>query len=316
MSFNIKIFIFITIMIMTFAVPSFAAEETLQEQILRISRNALKVPHTFTAASLHEAISTNDPSLYIISLQNEKEYAEGHIPGAIRIDLDLANPAAALKLLPRNKTIIVTDSNGQLSCQATLFLRQLGYDARNLLLGVFGWNPEYVVASARPQNAGLPIGKNETPLPPTRTFYSQPSGMDDNKLILQKTKEYALQKRPVIISPQAVTEMKGNAVIISLQTPEDYAYGHIAGAVNIPAQDFIKGSPKLLQLPKDKKIVVTCYIGHYSNIGALLLNQLGYEAYSLDWGLTGWNQSAFAKPLPPLQAKNSFPVERGEHYNN
>lgn len=137
--------------------------------------------------------------------------------------------------------------------------------------------------------------------------------MDDNKLILQKTKEYALQKRPVIISPQAVTEMKGNAVIISLQTPEDYAYGHIAGAVNIPAQDFIKGSPKLLQLPRDKKIVVTCYIGHYSNIGALLLNQLGYEAYSLDWGLTGWNQSAFAKPLPPLQGKKSFPVEQGKY---
>lgn len=304
----INVGVFVCALIMVFALPAVAATQTAQEQVLQITRQALANLQPFTAESLHNALLADATSLYIVSLQSADEYAKGHVPGAVRIQWDLANPTTNLTGLPRDKPIVITDSNGQLSCQVALLLCQLGYDARSLMLGMVAWNAEYAGTGAYPGSAGLPVTNAATPLPLGDISASQPSGLDDASLILQRTQEYARQGRPVIVSPKAVAAMKDDALIISMQTPEDYAHGHIAGAASLPAQAFIEGSPELLRLPRDKKIVVACYIGHYSNVGALILNQLGYEAYSLDWGLSGWNPTAFAKPLPLFQTKNAFPV--------
>ena len=89
---------------------------------------------------------------------------------------------------------------------------------------------------------------------------------------------YARQGRPVSISHDDLAAMKDSALIISMQSPEDYAYAHIPGAANVPAKTFIAGYRQLLQLPRDKKIVVACYIGHYSNIGAMILGVALYKA--------------------------------------
>ena len=289
---------------------SYATDETLQEQILRISSHALSEQNSIMPEELHNIISNNDTSYYIISLQSVEDFAKAHVPGAVRIDVDYVHPESALNLLPRNKVIVVTDVNGQLSCQMTTFLRQLGYDARTLLLGMFGWNGQYAGTGAFPEGRELPVTEKVTALPLVDPQRSKPSGLDDTQLILQQTHAYASQKRPASISHKDLKDMKGDVLVVSMQTPEDYAYAHIPGAASLPAKDFISGDPKLLQLPRDKKIVVTCYIGHYSNVGAMILNQLGYEAYSLDWGLAGWNVSGFKKIPPFLEHQGNFPVEK------
>ncbi len=306
----IKMMSLVLLLVSICAIPAFAAEETTQDQLLRISHQALSVPYYLSAEAFHKALSADDASFYIVSLQNAEDYAKGHVPGAVRFELDYAKPETALSTLPQNKTIIVTGPNGQRSCQMTIFLRQLGYDAKILLLGMISWNPEYAGSGAYLGGENLSIESTPTPLPLVGTPASQPSRLDDKAIILERTREYALQGRPTIISNQEVAAMKNDALIISMQSPEDYIYSHIAGAANLPAKAFIDGSPELLRLPRDKKIIVACYMGHFSNIGAMILNQLGYEAYSLDWGLAGWNPSGFEKPLPLLQVKNTFPVEQ------
>ncbi|WP_027177574.1 rhodanese-like domain-containing protein [Maridesulfovibrio bastinii] len=287
------------------------ASETAQEQLLRINREVLSVPHTFFADSLYEALLTEgNSSFFIISLQNEEEFNEGHIPGAVRFQIDLSRPEKALKSLPADKTIVVTDSNGQLSCRITTFLRQMGVNAKNLLVGLEGWNKKYSGAGAYCGGVGLPVSDVATPLPVNDIPYSAPSGLSDKELILKRTVDYASQGRPAIISPEEALNMS-NSFTISMQAEADYAFGHIDGAANLPVELFLSGSPELLKLPFDKKIIVGCYMGHYSNIGSLILNQLGYEAYSLDWGLAGWNTDGFERPLQWLQGDNEYPVEKG-----
>ena len=70
--------------------------------------------------------------------------------------------------------------------------------------------------------------------------------------------------------------------IIDLRKPEDFAKGHIKGAVNIFWLDIIKN---LNKLPIDKKIVLYCYVGHTSSQVLVLLKLLGYEVLSLKFGL-------------------------------
>ena len=286
-------------------------QETENEQLLRISRDALAGIRGYSAQELYGILLKNEDArdYYIISLQNRESYAEGHIPGAIWWDVDLADPSSALDSLPKDKQIIVTCDNGQRSNQIALFLRQLGYDAHALMFGLVGWNQSYAGSGAYRGDSGYPVTSEEAALDTTLQFSSPVSSVEDEALILQRTAQYAHQGRNTDISPDELLNTQENVLIISMQRPQDYTYSHIAGSVNISANDFLNGSESLLSLPRDRKIVVTCYIGHYSNIGALLLNQLGYEAYSLEWGLAGWNLKGFRVPLPILEISADFPIE-------
>lgn len=66
--------------------------------------------------------------------------------------------------------------------------------------------------------------------------------------------------------------------LVSVQAPDDYARGHVPGAVNIPFRELAE-EKSLTLFPRGKKIVFTCDDGHRSMAAALFLNQLGYEPY-------------------------------------
>lgn len=163
--FNVSIIGIAMLLAFDHATQACASEETEQEQILRISRRAFADKHSITAAELQKIITAKDASYFIISLQSPHEFARGHIPGANLLKLDYAHPDSALNLLPRDKIIVVTDPNGQQSCQMTIFLRELGYDARTLLLGMAGWNKEFAGTGAFPEGRKLPLANTATPLP-------------------------------------------------------------------------------------------------------------------------------------------------------
>ena len=71
-------------------------------------------------------------------------------------------------------------------------------------------------------------------------------------------------------------------LIVDLRRPEDYATGHIKGAINIFWLDMMKNLDKL---PKDKRILVYCYVGHTSSQVLVLLRLLGYDVVSLKFGM-------------------------------
>ncbi|MBI4967019.1 MAG: metalloregulator ArsR/SmtB family transcription factor [Rhodospirillales bacterium] len=80
---------------------------------------------------------------------------------------------------------------------------------------------------------------------------------------------------------------KGEVTVIDVRPPEEFAAGHIPGAINVPAAQL---SRHLAALPKDKEIVAYCR-GPYCLLAFDAVQQLrrkGYRARRLADGLPEW----------------------------
>ncbi|MCK4357043.1 rhodanese-like domain-containing protein, partial [Candidatus Bipolaricaulota bacterium] len=72
--------------------------------------------------------------------------------------------------------------------------------------------------------------------------------------------------------------------VLSIRSAADFAYGHIAGAVNLSFGALFE-SASLSALPDHNKIIVYCYTGHTASQATALLNLCGYDATNLEWGI-------------------------------
>jgi rhodanese-related sulfurtransferase len=93
--------------------------------------------------------------------------------------------------------------------------------------------------------------------------------------------------------------------LLDNRTPESFAAGHITGAVNIWLKDVLKPE-NAAKLPKDKTIVVVCWVGHTASQLLTVLQLLGYQAVGLKYGM--------GVPANPQERRmgwldHDFPVE-------
>lgn len=84
----------------------------------------------------------------------------------------------------------------------------------------------------------------------------------------------------------------GNTLIIDIRDELSFEYGHIDGAVNIPAEKLDKSD-----LPKDKKLLICCKSGLISDTEAEKLRKLGYDAENLEGGYYGWLREKLSKEV-------------------
>ena len=77
-------------------------------------------------------------------------------------------------------------------------------------------------------------------------------------------------------------------VRLDVRTTNEYAQGHIPGAllIDVTQADFIQKAEKLL--PKDKTIALYCRSGRRSKNAALQLAQHGYQVVELNTGFNSW----------------------------
>lgn len=66
-------------------------------------------------------------------------------------------------------------------------------------------------------------------------------------------------------------------VIIDVREPNEYATGHVEGAINIPPAALMAGSAKLAGVPKETELVLYCVSGSRSNVSMNLLRAQGYN---------------------------------------
>ena len=82
------------------------------------------------------------------------------------------------------------------------------------------------------------------------------------------------------------------ALVIDVRDPEEYAEGHVAGAVNVPVGSLRE---RLAELPRERLLVTYCNMRHRGTsrceMAASLLAGEGYDARALDGGYPGWKQS-------------------------
>ncbi|MBO5062289.1 MAG: rhodanese-like domain-containing protein [Prevotella sp.] len=84
-------------------------------------------------------------------------------------------------------------------------------------------------------------------------------------------------------------------VRLDVRTAEEYAEGHIDGAVNIDVlKDDFEGNT-MTKLPKDKTIAVYCRSGKRSKKAAGILVKQGFNVVELNCGYMGWTKAG--KPV-------------------
>ena len=81
-----------------------------------------------------------------------------------------------------------------------------------------------------------------------------------------------------------------NAVLLDVRTPEEFAEGHLEGAVNMDwyQADFID---QLEKIDKGDKVFVYCKKGGRSADAAKLMDSLGYNVIDLTGGYDAWLES-------------------------
>lgn len=78
-------------------------------------------------------------------------------------------------------------------------------------------------------------------------------------------------------------------LLVDVRTPQEYASGHIAGAINIDWKNQAEFTSKIKEIAKDKTVLIYCHSGHRSGLAKKFLKEQGYsKIYNLETGIKGW----------------------------
>lgn len=91
--------------------------------------------------------------------------------------------------------------------------------------------------------------------------------------------------RPFDVPNVSADTVPAGAVLLDVREPEEWAAGHVEGALHIPMTEIPAG---LDRLDRDDDIVVMCKVGARSARVTAWLNQQGFRASNLDGGLVAW----------------------------
>jgi len=212
---------------------------------------------TIGHAELKGLVDADERLFVLIDARNPVEYREAHIPGAINIPESKFDNY--LNLLPADKNALIIFYCNGVKCGKS---RKSADKAIKL-----GYVNIQVYAEGMPvwEEAGY-------------AFY--------------KSNDYEARIETTLISPaelqKLVTEQPDSMQVVDVRAPEEFAQGHIPGALNCPLETFAINSD---QLDKNKKVIVYCNSGGRSYSAYRKLMRLGYpniaQALFADWKDSG-----------------------------
>lgn len=235
------------------------------------------------ASDLHMAIVDGDAP-YIVSIRKSEDYAKGHIPGAVNM------PFSEITNLSQDHEILVYCYTGQSASFAAPVLGVMDYDVQNLLHGMSAWSVDsdvYVTRFTPESHQGdylIETTANDGTMKYDYPALDNTDSSDPDEII----KAAVATVSPTYISAKDLNMKIAEAedmTIVSVRSSTDYATGHIPGAINI-GLDVLAGN--LNKIDPDAPVYVYCYTGQSSAQATALLKMLGYDAYSLKFGMCSW----------------------------
>ena len=269
-------------------------------------KNGANIKAVDLYALLNDGDTSNDP--YIVSCRSATDYGNGHIDAAVHF-----NSFADLPSLPKDEDIVVYCYTGQSASAATAVLGTLGYDVQNLLHGMSSWSSDPAVYVSRfdaathqhdyavGTSANTASGGNDYP-------DLENTSSTDEAAIVEAAAKKVTAKYIEAVDLYALLndgDPDTDPFIVSLRSADDYAAGHVPGAVNIGLGSL---ADNLDKLPADETIVLYCYTGHTAGQATALLNMLGYDAKSLKFGFCSWSSTA-TKCFDAATAASNYDVE-------
>ncbi len=239
--------------------------------------------HMITVPDLFAKMDAGEDML-LIDIRSAEDYANGHLKGAVNVPYGTVGES--LDIIPDDVPIYVNCYSGQTSSQTTALLNVAGKYATNIQGGF---------------NRGISTAENyENYIETTENTLSGDEYPVDEAIKAAIVDYYAKATSdtfasfnfPVDSLAELVEAESDAYTILSIRQAEDYAAGHIAGAMNIP---FGKGMQESFStIPTDKPVVVYCYSGQTASQTIAILRMLGFEAFNLAGGMgsaeteSGW----------------------------
>jgi rhodanese-related sulfurtransferase len=88
------------------------------------------------------------------------------------------------------------------------------------------------------------------------------------------------------IDTESLASRALEAVILDVREPEEYAHGHVPGAINLPQADV---ASRLAEIPRDRPVIILCEHGIRSLRAARFLKQMGIgDVVSVKGGTAAW----------------------------
>lgn len=225
------------------------------------------------ASSVFEKIDAGDDFL-ILDIRKAADYEAGHLKGAVNAAWGSPALAETLNWLPDDKKIYVNCYTGQTAGQAVAVLNVAGFDAESIK---YGWK------------LGIAMTDGYESYVETATNPSlDPSGVKIDAAVKAAAEEYFknTSSSSNIIAAAGLKEKLDadeQMTIVSVRKPEDYAKGHIEGAVNIPFGEGMQEA--FADLPRDEPVYVYCYSGQTAGQTVGIMRLMGIDAVSVKSGM-------------------------------
>ena len=87
---------------------------------------------------------------------------------------------------------------------------------------------------------------------------------------------------------------EGDVQLVDVREPHEWEAGRIAGARHIELERLASAAESL---DKERPVLFYCRLGARSGMAAQAFRRAGFEAYSMDGGLTAWHEREL--PLEP-----------------
>ena len=119
-------------------------------------------------------------------------------------------------------------------------------------------------------------------------IYATNRGVDDKPWAMLTTNSNVPE-----VPLAAVEQPTPAAFVLDVREPDEYAHGHVPGALNVPQAEL---ATRLDEIPRDRPVLAICQWGSRSYRAAQFLKQMGYQDVASVAGGTGtWEEEG--KPL-------------------
>ena len=208
----------------------------------------------------------------------------GHIDGAYRIN-PLTLAGGEYKFLDQSATIVSYCWTGQTSSMLSAYLKVLGYNVKSLLFGANGMIHS-TLESHKWSDGAIMNYTLETSLEPYDGFADLKDYLLANNMDVTQILDGWITTAEAVYSNMEDGDDSNDYYIIDIRSAEDYATGHIEGAVNSTLANVLTTA----EAANGHNVLVTCYTGQTAGHAVTALRLSGYPtAKVLKWGMCSWN---------------------------
>jgi len=286
---------------------------------LATSGKTLVIPAARLHALLTDADPGNDP--FLISVCAPGHFAKAHIKGSINIPRGAFWKAANLAKLPtKDKLIVAYCYTGTGAIGPVTVLNLMGYNAMQLEWGTMGWskNDAALGPATRFPESQEHYAVDKTPTTAV-VLWAHPviatRGKELAEILVARGAAVEAADATVSMTAEAVQTLladdnpNNDPFVVDTRRSEDYAKGHVKGAINIPSTELYQAG-NLASLPLGRRIVIVDYNGQTGVGMSYVLSILGYNARGLQYGMMGWSRDdTLIAPWPRFPAdQKDYPI--------